>query len=256
MKIHQVAAQLYTLRDSLKDPRMIADTLKKVRKIGFQAVQIAGMGPIEDRELARMLRDEGLACCGFHEAGEVLFSTPEKVVERLGILDCKTATYPWPGGVRFDTPTELGTFIASLRKAGQALRAAGLNFCYHNHHIEFRRMNGRTLLETIYSSIEPSYLQAELDTYWVQFGGGDPVDWCRRMKGRLVNLHMKDYGINKDNTVVFEEIGNGNLDWKAIVNEAENAGCRWFIIEQDTCPGNPIDSVARSFQFVTGHFVS
>ena len=203
MKIHQVAAQLYTVRDYLKEPREIAATLKKVRAIGFQAVQVAGMGPIEDRELARLLRNEGLVCCGSHEPGEILFSTPDKVVERLHLLKCKTATYPWPGGVRFDTAQDVKAFIASLQKAGQALREAGLNFCYHNHHIEFRRINGKTVLDTIYSSIDPSCLQAELDTYWVQFGGGDPVDWCRRMKGRLLHLHMKDYGINKDNTVVF-----------------------------------------------------
>lgn len=250
MKIQQVAAQLYTVRHALQEPRTIAQTLKKVRRLGFEAVQVSGIGPIDDHELARMLREEGLVCCGYHESGESLFSTPDRVIERLRILDCETATYPWPGGVSFDSPQDVNNFIDSLRKAGQALRAAGLNFCYHNHHIEFRRMNGKPILETIYSEIDPSLLQAELDTYWIQFGGGNPVEWCRRMKGRLVNLHMKDYGIDRKNTVVFEEIGNGNLDWKGIVTEAEKAGCRWYIIEQDTCPGDPFDSLARSFEYV------
>ncbi|RKX34780.1 MAG: sugar phosphate isomerase/epimerase, partial [Verrucomicrobia bacterium] len=44
MKINQVAAQLYTLRDHIKTPADIAASMKKVREIGYTAVQVSGMG--------------------------------------------------------------------------------------------------------------------------------------------------------------------------------------------------------------------
>lgn len=251
MNLHQVAAQLYTVRDHLKTPREIAASLRKVRGIGYEAAQISGMGPIDEIELARILKGEGLTCCATHEPEEQLFGNPSRVIERLGTLGCRITTYPWPGtNPPFGTVHEVREFAKKLNTAGEAFHKAGLTFCYHNHHMEFRRVAGKTVLEILYAETDARFVQAELDTYWVQFGGGDPAGWCRRMKGRLVILHMKDYAINTKNEVVFAEVGSGNLDWAAIVPAAEESGCRWFVPEQDVCPHNPFESLKQSFQFI------
>ena len=141
-------------------------------------------------------------------------------------------------------------FARKLNAAGEAFHKAGITFCYHNHHMEFRRVAGKTVLEILYAETEARFVQAELDTYWVQFGGGDPADWCKRMKDRLVVLHMKDYAISTKNEVVFAEVGSGNLNWPAIIAAAEESGCRWFVPEQDVCPRDPFESLKQSFQFI------
>ena len=93
-----------------------------------------------------------------------------------------------------------------------------------NHQIEFRRLSGKPILEILFEETDPRYLQAEIDTYWVQNGGGDPVAWCHKLKGRLPILHMKDYTVNASNLEpTFAEIGNGNLAWKPIIAAAEAA---------------------------------
>src|SRR5439155_1236758 len=97
---------------------------------------------------------------------------------------------------------------AKLDAAGAALRKAGQVLTYHNHAIEFVRHGKKTGLEILFDETAPENLQGEIDTYWVQFGGGDPVDWCRRLKGRLPLLHMKDYGFSKKNEPAMAEIGN------------------------------------------------
>ena len=256
MNLHQVAAQLYTVRDHLKTPREIAASLRKVRTIGYEAVEISGMGAIDDGELARMLKNEGLACCATHEDGETLLANPERVIGKLQSFGCRITTYPWPGtNPPFGTLHEVREFARKLNAAGEAFHKAGITFCYHNHHMEFRRVAGKTVLEILYAETDARFVQAELDTYWVQFGGGDPAAWCRKMRGRLVNLHMKDYAINDQNQVVFAEVGSGNLDWPGIIAAADTAGCKWFLVEQDTCPGNPFDSLKKSYDFVQGHLV-
>ena len=62
MKISQknLAAQLFTCHEYTKTPKDIAETLKKVKKIGYDAVQISALGPIDPKELAKMLDGEGL----------------------------------------------------------------------------------------------------------------------------------------------------------------------------------------------------
>ena len=250
MKIKQVAAQLYTLRDHLKTPVEIAQSLKKVRKIGYEAVQISGLGPIDPVELRKLLDGEGLTCCATHE-GNIL-TEPEKVVAVLDKLGCQYTAYPYPDGVKLDTFQAVKEFAAKLDKAGKILADAGKVLTYHNHHIEFQRLDGRLILDIIYGETHPRHLQAEIDTYWVQYGGGNPAAWCEKLRNRLPLLHMKDYGINRENKVVFAEIGSGNLDWKPIVNAAEKSGCLWFIVEQDTCPGDPFDSLKISYDYIRG----
>jgi sugar phosphate isomerase/epimerase len=250
MKITQVAAQLYTLREHMKTPADMAQSLKKVRAIGYEAVQVSGVGAIDPVELKKLMDGEGLTCCATHE-GNIL-TEPEKVAERLDKLGCKYTAYPYPGGVKLDSLQAVKELAAKLDKAGQVLAGAGKALTYHNHHIEFQKVEGRLILDVLYGETNPRHLQGEIDTYWVQYGGGDPVAWCEKLRKRLPLLHMKDYGINKENHVVFSEIGSGNLDWKRIVKAAEKSGCQWFIVEQDACPGDPFESLKISFEFIKG----
>jgi sugar phosphate isomerase/epimerase len=250
MKPSQIAAQLYTVREFLKTPEQIADSLKKVRAIGYEAVQVSGMAPIPEEDLARMLAGAGLVCCATHEKTEVILDEPQRVVERLQTLNCPITAVPSPGPIKLETIEEVKVFAARMNAAGRVLHEAGLTLAYHNHHGEFRRLNGRTILEIIFDETDPRYLQGEPDTYWVQYGGGDPVEWCQRLKNRLPIIHLKDYCVLADRKVSFGEVGSGNLRWPAIIAAAEAAGCRWFCVEQDSCPGDPFESLKKSFDYI------
>jgi len=256
MKIEQVAAQLYTLRDFTKTPADIAATLKKVRGLGYQAVQASALGPIEESELVKILNGEGLTCCATHESGDTILNNPQAVVEKLQKLGCKYTAYPYPGGIDFSDEAQILALARKLNKSGAVLREAGQTLTYHNHAIEFVRHGGMTALEIIYKKSSKKNLQGEIDTYWVQYGGADPVDWCKRLKGRLPLLHMKDYAFLTSDKPMMAEIGSGNLNWKKIVATAEKSGCQWFIVEQDVCPGDPFDSLKKSFEYIAANLVS
>ncbi len=250
MKRHQIAAQLYTVRDHLQTPTDIAQSLKKIRAIGYEAVQVSGMAPIEEAELMRILDGEGLTCCATHEATKLIVEEPQRVVERLQKLSCKYTAVPSPGAFELKTREQVLDYAKKIEAAGKVLYDAGQILTYHNHHIEFRRIEGETILETIYAQTDARYLQGEIDTYWVQNGGGDVVEWCEKLKNRLPLIHLKDYRITDDNKPDFAEVGQGNLNWNAIIPAAEQSGCEWFIVEQDTTPGDPFDSLKISFDYL------
>lgn len=255
MRIDQIALQLYTLRDACQDAAGLASTVKRVREIGYRAVQISGIGPVPYGEVRAICEGEGIAICATHEPSALIRSNPEEAVSRLAELGCKMTAYPFPRDVDFSNPSHVSELIADLARAGRVMNAAGITLNYHNHAIEFIKVGGKTILETLFDSVDANDLGAELDTYWVQFGGGDPVDWCRKLSGRLHMMHLKDYAFTVENKPVFAEIGSGNLDFPSIIAAAEKAGCRWFAVEQDICPGDPFDSARQSFEFIQANLV-
>ena len=257
MNISQVAVQLFTLRDSCQNESDFARTLDRVREIGYQAVQISGVSAdIPASTMRCLLEERGLVCCATHENSDLIRRSPEAIADRLDALDCKITAYAWPANVDFNSEESVASLIADLDHAGAVLAARGQVLCYHNHAHEFYRLGGRTILERIYAETKPAHLAAELDTFWVQAGGGDPVAWIHRMTGRMPIVHLKDYRVLPDGTRDFAEIGHGNLDWKSIIAACDAAGVRWFAVEQDSCPGDPFDSVRLSFDFIRTNLVS
>lgn len=250
MRLDQIGIQYYTLRDHCKTREAFVETCRKVAAIGYQAVQISAVdrSVISEPEIAAICADHGLTICATHEAGADILERPAEVVERLQKLGCQITAYPYPAGIDFGDEASVATLIRKLDEAGKVLADAGQVLTYHNHHHEFRRLKGRLVLERIYAETERRHLQGEIDTYWVQYGGGDPVNWCRHLKGRLPIIHLKDYRINAEAKIEYAEVGSGNLNIPAIIGAAEGAGCEWFVVEQDTCPGDPFDSIAQSFE--------
>lgn len=249
MKTSQIAAQLYTCRQLLQTPQGIVETLTRVRAAGYTAVQVSGMAPFPEEELSRILDGEGLVCCATHEPSDNIRFRPEIVIERLQKLRCTYTAYPYPASVQLDDPSSLASLAADLEKAAGLMKEAGITLAYHNHGIEFIKTNGVTALDFLLAAAPT--VQAELDTYWVQYGGGDVAAWCEKLANRLPLIHLKDYMFTSEGTPHFCEIGAGNLDFRKIISAAEASGCEWFIVEQDSTPGDPVDSLKQSFEYLS-----
>src|ERR1039457_6688456 len=101
MKISQVAVTLYTVRDFCKTAADLAVTARKIRTIGYEAVQLSGLGPIPPEEIVGIMAGEGLTICATHEPGAVILDQPEKAIETLQKLGCRLTAYPYPQGIDF-----------------------------------------------------------------------------------------------------------------------------------------------------------
>lgn len=254
MKPQQLAAQLYTVRDFCRTAADFAATISRLKKIGYPAVQLSGVGPIPVPEIKAILEGEGMICCSTHEDSAQLLADPSPFIDKLHALGCRHTAYPYPAGINFGSAAAVEQLVRQLAAAGRTLSAAGLTLGYHNHAIEFVPFRGRTVLDYIYDTTEAKHLVAEPDTFWIHYGGGDVVAWCERLAGRMPCVHLKDYGFTLENTHQFCEVGRGNLNWSRILAAAEKSGCEWFIVEQDTCPGDPFDSLKISYDYLRANF--
>src|SRR5689334_20676335 len=87
----QIGLQVYTVRNFLKTPADIARTFERVKKIGYEAVELAGLGPIEPKELGKIMSDNGLTCCSRHVSVNDLRSGIQKIVDDSSLWQCPYA---------------------------------------------------------------------------------------------------------------------------------------------------------------------
>lgn len=245
----KVSAQLYTLRDFLQTPQDIARSLQKVREIGYRSVQVSGIGPIEDQELKKMVDAEGLTICATHIRFDELVNKTEAVIDRHLTWECKyVGLGSMPEAYRNDLDG-YKRFAALISDVARKLKEAGLTFIYHNHHFEFRKMAGRTGMDILLEECDSAAVEFELDVYWVQAGGADPVEWIRKVAGRMKVVHLKDMVIGPDGNQRFAEIGEGNMNMRGILQACEEIGVEWAPVEQDQCyERDPFDSLALSLK--------
>ena len=256
MRITQLAAQLYTIHKHCQNAADLARSIGKLRAIGYTAVQVSAVGPIPEAEIVAIMAGEGMAICATHEPPAKILLEPERCIARLRLLGCKLTAYPYPSNVDLASAGAVNEMIAQLDAAGAKFHAAGMTLGYHNHAIEFVRHQGKLLLDRIFAQTDPRHLASELDTYWIHYGGGDVLEWCRKLRGRLPFIHLKDYGYSRENKPVDCEIGEGTLDFARILAEAEAGGCEWFIVEQDNPRSDPFESLRMSFDYIKRKFVT
>jgi sugar phosphate isomerase/epimerase len=246
-----VAAQLYTVRQYAQTAGDLAASLKKIRAIGYQAVQVSGIGLIDDVEVKAMVDDLGLTICNTHvRPSEALWNNIDAVIAQHKLWNCRhVAIGSMPQSFRGEGEAGFVRFARESSQIGEKLAAAGLTFSYHNHSFEFVRFGSRTGLDIIYAESDPRYLQAEIDTYWIQHGGSDPAAWIKKVSGRMPVVHLKDMVILNDQQTM-AEIGQGNLNWPVILQACREAGVQWYAVEQDVCQRDPFESLKISYEYL------
>ncbi len=249
MAKHPYALQLYTVRDHLANN--LGDTLKQVKKIGYDTVELAGLAGATPTEFRKSLNAAGLKAISAHIAYEEITANTASVIETANTLGLKYVVVPRIPNTL--TPDKDGWIncAKTLDATGAQLRKAGLRLCYHNHAHEFQWLEGQLCLDLLFQHAAPENLAAQIDVFWVQYAGSKPVDILAKYAGRCPLLHVKEMLDMKSRA--FAEMGEGILKWDLIFKAAEQAGVEWYIVEQDACARDSLDSARISAGFMAQH---
>jgi sugar phosphate isomerase/epimerase len=241
-----IAAQLFTLRKFTQTPEGFAETLRKVKAIGYNAVQVSGIGPMEPEFVKQTADQLGITICATHIGFDRLKTDFDQVVHQHKLWDCK---YVGIGSMPDSYRNDREGYVRFAREAseyGKELAKHGLVLIYHNHNFEFKKFGDSTGMEILFKESDPEAFQFELDTYWVQSGASDPVAWIKKVRGRMDVVHFKDMALGDHCEQIMAEVGEGNLNWKDIIRVCEEIGVKWCAVEQDVCRRDPFESLAIS----------
>jgi len=246
-----VAVQVYSIRDVAE--ANFADTLRKVKEMGYDGVEFAGLYGFDPNYVKGLVDGIGLVPISAHIPLDDMLADPEKTFADYSKIGCKFAVVPYvteerrPGAEKFEQT------IADMKMLGEVANKYGMTLLYHNHDFEFVKVDGEYGLDVIYNRIPADLLQTEIDTCWVNIGGENPAEYVKKYTGRAPVVHLKDFnlsgkrpdrlyaliGLDEDeeqgeaSTFEFRPVGHGMQDMPAILDAAVAAGAGWVVVEQD-----------------------
>ena len=246
----RIGAQMYTLREHCKTASDIAATCKKLKDIGFDAIQASAgaFNELPADELKKILDDAGLQCVATHKKLDEMRDT-NAIVDYHKTLGCELTAI---GAFKGDTADDWRKFVDEYNQLGKTLGEQGLKIGYHNHSHEWAPLgepspNTERPIDILHEGLaKPVWF--EIDTYWVAHGGGDPAAWIEAVAGQLPAVHVKDMTITADREHKMCEIGSGNLNWPRILEACRNAGVQWYLIERDSGDLDPFESLKISLE--------
>jgi sugar phosphate isomerase/epimerase len=248
-----LAVQLWSFRNDFKTD--VPGTLKRVRELGFTNVELAGYYGMTAKQFRAELDRAGLRAVSMHIGYETARDQVDEVIQDAKTLGVQYVGVPW-----IKSPFTRDDCLAAIEvfnRAGQKLAANGLKFFYHLHGYEFVPDAGGkgTLFDLLMTKTDPRYVSMQLDTAHVAYPGQDPAQLLQKYPGRFSSLHLKDVrgDIAGNDSGVFKDedgrpLGEGKIDWPAVLKAARKEGVRWYIVEDET-PG-VWQGIAQSLKYL------
>ena len=244
-KLSKIGLQLYTVRNEMQ--KDFEGTLAKVAAIGYQQVEFAGYFNRTPQQVKDELVKNKLEAPSVHVPLQDLRTNLSKAVETTQAVGHKLAICPFVMPQDRKSLDDYRGIAATLNKAAAAFKAAGIEFGYHNHDFEFQPLDGKLPMDILLAETDPKLVKLELDLYWVVKAKQDPLAFMTKNPGRVVAFHVKDMAKDKE---IFAEVGRGRIDFKPLLAHGAKTGVKYYFVEQDQCPGSPLDSIKISFDYL------
>jgi sugar phosphate isomerase/epimerase len=256
------AVQLYTVRAALQENPRTA--LAALREIGIVEAELFGLNGADSatlfglpaRDLKRELDGNGMRAPMAHVGGDLANSAAIGEIARTLGVEALVVALPSEFSETRDgrfamvpakSRAQLDELAAKLDLVGREYRDQGLTFGYHNHHIEFVRVDDVVPFDYLMSRTDPNLVKIELDVGWLATAGVDPVTYLRRHAGRVIACHLKDYDASIATNVPQRKLvapGAGSIDFAAVLAAMSETGVAHGFIEIDASD-DPLGDVRR-----------
>jgi sugar phosphate isomerase/epimerase len=235
-----IGLQLYSVReDAAKD---LAGVLAAVGKMGYAGVEFAGYYGHSAEAIRKMLDDNGLKCCGGHIGLDLLLA--DKLQSTIEFQHTLGNNYLIVPGLACEHTCSKAAWLETagiMNQIADQLDPHGMRTGYHNHHTEFKELEGELPWDIFFGNTSPKVIM-QFDTGNAMHGGAAAGPFLRRYPGRAATVHLKEFSATNDKAL----IGEGEVKWPEIFDLCETVGnTEWYIVEQESYAFSPLDCVDR-----------
>ncbi len=240
-RLDRIGVQLYTLREAMAED--VSGTLANVAEIGFDEVEFAGYFDHTPAQIRALLDQNGLTSPATHISLQASQENLAEVIEAARTIGHRYVIVAYLLPPDRQSLDDYRRWANHFNEVGAACRDAGLQFAYHNHDFEFENFDGTLPYDLLLERTDAGLVQMELDLFWIAKAGHDPLAYFDAHPGRFPLCHVKDM----TTAGVQVPVGEGDLDFANIFAHADEAGMRYFFVEQDN-PADPLANVAQGYR--------
>jgi sugar phosphate isomerase/epimerase len=243
-----IGLQLYTVRDQLQTD--FEGTLAKVAQIGYKNMEFAGYYNRTPEQVRATLDKLNLVSTSSHIGAPLMRQDAAGQIKAAKTIGQDYITMP-----SYSFGKDLAGWrkgVAEFNQWGAMCRDAGLKLAYHNHNFEFAPLDGTTGYDILQNEVDPKLVDFELDLYWANFAGQDPLALFAKHPGRFTMWHVKDMVVTDDKKGM-SPVGKGTIDFKSYFAHAQQSGLQHFFVEHDSAaqyPGGSLASIEASYQYL------
>jgi len=237
-----IAVQLYTVRDLLE--MNFKAVVTQIAEMGYVGVETAGFPNISVLEASDLFADLGLQVCSAHT--QLPYGKQKnQVIELADALEVNRVVSSTPRD-SFESVDKVKELCERWNEAAEVAEEFDLELGMHNHWWEFSQVEGRSAFDIMLEEMNENIF-FQIDTYWVNTGGGNAESVVESLGERAPLLHIKDGPCTPDGDMV--AVGEGKMEFAPIV-EASHGASDWLIVELDRCATDMMEAVEKSYQYL------
>jgi sugar phosphate isomerase/epimerase len=233
-----VGFQVWTIKDQLIND--FAGTLKKMAALGYKTVEMcsppgyesSGFGPLismKAKDMQTIVEDSGLHLESTHYGmDELMNNLFERIAFALGSGQKQMilSSFGLPENA---TLSDWMKAADKLNEIGKKMKKEGLQAGYHNHHMEFEKLDDQLIYDALLKQLDPDYVKMQFQVAVISVGY-KAADYFNKFPGRFISAHLADWSPLENKNVA---IGNGIVDWHEFFNSAVNGGLKNFFVEME-----------------------
>lgn len=274
------AIQQFQLRTVIGTEEKARNTLAQIKDAGYEGIELCGfmikkmslmiraitrmagmpMGKSGNLDWYTLMEESGLNVVSIHEDLGSILRAPDEIINEAKRLQTDYVVVTGMHQFDYSDKEAVLELTGKLNQAGKLLKEGGIQFLYHNHNCEFRKVaQDVTAWDLILQETDPQYVNFEFDSYWPTEAGIHALMLMEQLNERMKLYHINDRGTRitgKTSSILKSdsmELGYGNMDLVAMVETARKYGVEAVILESHK---NWIDqSPVKSFQ-VSAEFMN
>lgn len=225
-------------------------TLKKVKEIGYEAIEFAGFYQTPSVKLKAALEETGLDAFSAHvplnfDNQKKMENDLKKEAEYAAEIGVKYIMIPW-----FPLPTkpieaDVEQYVQIVGKCSAVVREAGLQFGFHHQDGEFKEMDDNLFIDEVLKRVPPNEMAMEFNLGWMNYAGADIRSYLSKYCSRVPAVHFHDYKEEHVDT----EVGEGVVGYDELLPYVSDLGIPYIIADQSRFEIPPLESVKKSLAF-------
>lgn len=252
----EIGLNLYSVRNNIKTEQDFLETAIKLQRAGYSYLQFSGSS-LTTPEIKRVVETTKMPVYLTHMPMNRIIEESGRLMEEHASFGCSNIGLGAMPPAMIANPDACKKIIEQLNASAEVMEENGFKFYYHHHNFELYKWGTETVLD--YMIKNAPFINFTIDTYWLQYGGVDVCDILDKVKGRAGCVHLKDYKViattdeqgNVKFRPMFAPLGDGNMNFRKIINKMREIGTQLYFVEQDNAADfeDPFEQVIRSVDY-------